>query len=274
MMSRSLWLTSILVFGYAFLYVPIALMIGLSFNENPLASVWSGFSVKWYGELIHNESLIDAARLSLEIAAISATIASVLGTVAGFILVRLPRFVGRSLFIALVAMPLVMPEVIGGLSMLLLFVSMHDMIGWPQDRGSVTIAVAHVSFTMAYVAVVVRSRLEGFDRSVEEAALDLGAPPWKVFFVITLPLIMPAVMSGWLLAFTLSLDDVVMSGFVSGPGSTTLPIYVFSQIRRGVSPQINALATLVVLTVTVGIVIAGTLSVRSARRDMAMRDGA
>ena len=196
----------------------------------------------------------------------SATVATVLGTLAGLVLVRHGRFAGRWLFVGMVAAPLVMPEVITGLSMLLLFVSMEQAVGWPAGRGFTTIAIAHTTFTMAYVAVVVQARLSGFDRSLEEAAMDLGARPAKVFLVITLPLIAPAVVAGWLLAFTLSLDDVVVASFVSGPGATTLPVQVFSSMRRGLNPQINALASLIVLVVTSGIIVAGVLMARSERR--------
>ncbi len=265
MTRRPVLLLSVMAFGYAFLYLPIALMVVLSFNESRLVSVWTGFSLRWYAELFENEALVRAAWLSLRIAVVSATAATVLGTIAGFALSRFGRFGGRWLFVGMIAAPLVMPEVITGISLLLLFVSMEQALGWPAGRGFTTIAIAHTTFCTAYVAVVVQARLAGFDRSLEEAAQDLGAPPAKVFLVITLPLIAPAIVAGWLLAFTLSLDDVVVASFVSGPGATTLPVHVFAGVRRGLSPQVNALATLVVATVTLGILAAALVS-RNARR--------
>ncbi|HYH22097.1 MAG TPA: ABC transporter permease subunit [Azospirillum sp.] len=260
MLAWALW------FGYAFLYAPIVLLIVYSFNENRLVTVWSGFSVKWYGELLRNDALIDAAIVSLQVAAASATLATVLGTIAGLALSRFGRFRGRMLFGGMISAPLVMPEVITGLSLLLLFVAMEQVFGWPDGRGMTTITIAHTTFTMAYVAVIVQSRLSGMDGSLEEAAMDLGARPGKVFFVITLPLIAPAIVAGWLLAFTLSLDDVVIASFVSGPGSTTLPMAVFSSVRLGVSPQINALATIIVLVVATGIFIASLIVARRERQ--------
>jgi putrescine transport system permease protein len=260
MLAWALW------FGYAFLYAPIVLLIVYSFNENRLVTVWSGFSTKWYWELLDNEALIDAALVSLQVAAASATLATVLGTIAGLALSRFGRFRGRTLFGGMISAPLVMPEVITGLSLLLLFVAMEQVVGWPDGRGMTTITIAHTTFTMAYVAVIVQSRLAGMDGSLEEAAMDLGARPGKVFFVITLPLIAPAIVAGWLLAFTLSLDDVVIASFVSGPGSTTLPMAVFSSVRLGVSPQINALATIIVLVVATGIFIASLLVARRERQ--------
>lgn len=256
---RSFLLFAALAFGYAFLYVPILSVIVYSFNESRLVTVWAGFSTKWYGELLHNERMLDAAILSLKIATMTATGATILGTLAGFVMARFPRFFGRTLFGGLISAPLVMPEVITGLAMLLMFVALEQWIGWPDGRGMDTITIAHITFAMSFVAVIVQSRLSGMDRSVEEAALDLGARPAKVFLVITLPLMLPALVSGWLLAFTLSLDDLVITSFVSGPGSTTLPMLIFSSVRLGVSPQINALATVIVAIVTVGIVIAGIL---------------
>jgi putrescine transport system permease protein len=254
-----------MAFGYAFLYAPIVLMIVLSFNESRLVTVWTGFSLRWYAELLGNEALLRAAWLSLRIAVVSATAATVLGTLAGLVLVRFGRFGGRWLFAGMIAAPLVMPEVITGISLLLLFVTMEQAVGWPAGRGFTTIAIAHTTFCTAYVAVVVQARLASFDRSLEEAAMDLGARPAKVFLVITLPLIAPALVAGWLLAFTLSLDDVVVASFVSGPGATTLPVHVFASVRRGMSPQVNALATVVVVVVTLGIIAAAYVS-RGARR--------
>jgi putrescine transport system permease protein len=251
---RSLY--GLLAFGYAFLYVPVLLLVVYSFNESRLVTVWSGFSTKWYAALLENQQLLDAAWLSVRIAATNATVALVLGTLAANALVRHGRFRGRGLFDLLLTAPLIMPDVIIGLSLLLLFVAMEQTIGWPNGRGFTTITIAHITFSMAYVAVVVRSRLVQMDRSLEEAAMDLGARPLAVYLRITLPLIAPALLSGWLLAFTLSLDDLVIASFVAGPGSTTLPMVVYSSVRMGVSPQINALATLILLFVTLAVVIA------------------
>jgi len=256
--TRRRWpLLALLAFGYAFLYVPVLLLVVYSFNESRLVTVWSGFSTKWYLALLENRQLLDAAWLSIRIAAVNATLAVVLGTFAANALVRHGRFRGRGGFNLLLTAPLVMPEVIIGLSLLLLFVAMERAIGWPEGRGFTTIAIAHITFSMAYVAVVVRSRLALMDRSLEEAAMDLGARPLTVYRRITLPLIAPALLSGWLLAFTLSLDDLVIASFVAGPGSTTLPMVVYSSVRMGVSPQINALASLIVLFVTIAVIIAG-----------------
>jgi putrescine transport system permease protein len=243
-------LIAALLFGYAFLYLPLLLLVAFSFNDSRLVTVWSGFSFRWYVALWNNAALVDSALLSLRIAAVSATGATILGTLAGFALARFRRFPGRPAFAAMVAAPLVMPEVITGLSLLLLFVTLDQAIGWPAFRGATTITIAHVTFATAYVAVVVQSRLSDFDLSVEEAALDLGARPWKVFSVITLPIIAPALASGWLLAFTLSLDDLVIASFVSGPGATTLPMVVFSSLRLGLTPELNALATIIVALVS------------------------
>ncbi len=253
-------------FGYAFLYVPIALLILYSFNESRLVTVWGGFSTKWYAELLQNDQLLGAAWLSLKVAAMSATASVVLGTIAGLALARFGRFRGRTLFGGMITAPLVMPEVITGLSLLLLFVALEQAIGWPDGRGMTTITIAHTTFTMAYVAVIIQSRLVSLDESLEEAAMDLGARPAKVFFVITLPIIAPAIVSGWLLAFTLSLDDVVVASFVSGPGSTTLPMVIFSSVKFGISPQINALATLMMVVVATGIFIASLVMARQERQ--------
>jgi putrescine transport system permease protein len=266
MNRRPLFLMSMLAFGYAFLYVPIILLIVYSFNESRLVTVWGGWSTKWYGELLNNRQLLDAALLSLEIAAVTASLSVALGTLAGMALARFGRFRGRAFFGGLITAPLVMPEVITGLSLLLLFVTMEELIGWPAGRGMTTITIAHVTFTMAFVAVIVQSRMASMDESIEEAAMDLGARPVKVFFLITLPVIAPAIVSGWLLAFTLSLDDVVITAFVSGPGSSTLPLVIFSSVRLGVSPEINALATIIVSIVTAGIVAAGIVAARKERQ--------
>jgi len=265
-MRRPWFLFTALVFGYAFLYVPIILLMIYSFNESRLVTIWGGFSTKWYGTLLENQQMLDAARRSLEIAAIAATVACVFGTVAGMVLARFGRFRGRTLFSGMVTAPLVMPEVITGLSLLLLFVAMEGLFGFPQGRGMVTITIAHITFCLAYVAVIVQSRLVSLDESIEEAAMDLGARPLTVFFWITLPIISPAVIAGWLLSFTLSLDTLVITSFVSGPGSTTLPVYIFSKVKLGVTPEINALATIIVVIVTTGVVIAGGLLVRHERK--------
>lgn len=256
-MNRGRWrLYTVLALGLAFLYIPVLLVIVYSFNASREVTVWAGFSTRWYAELMHNRQLLDAAWLSVRIAATNASFAVILGTLAANALVRHGRFRGRTGFQLLLTAPLVMPEVITGLSLLLLFVAMEATIGWPDGRGFTTLTIAHITFSTAYVAVVVRSRLAQMDRSLEEAAMDLGARPLRVYLSITLPLIAPALLSGWLLAFTLSLDDLVISSFVAGPGSTTLPMVIYSSVRRGVSPQINALATLVVLIVSVAVIIA------------------
>jgi putrescine transport system permease protein len=256
MKFSGLFARAALVLGLVFLYVPILSMMVFSFNNSRLVTVWDAAhspTLKWYGELFSNTQILGAAGLSIEIAAISACGAVILGTLAGVSLARLGAFRGRTLLAGMTAAPLVMPEVITGLSALLLFVALEQAIGWPKGRGMLTITLAHVTFSMAYVTVVVQSRLAGFDESLEEAAMDLGARPAKVFFRITLPLIVPALVSGWLLAFTLSWDDLVISQFVAGPGSSTLPMVIFSKVRLGVSPDVNALATIMVLIVSTGI---------------------
>ncbi len=257
MLKRYPLLFGLLFLGYAFLYLPIFSLIIYSFNESRLVTVWGGFSTKWYGELINNGPLLDAAWLSIKIAALNASLAVVLGTLAALTLVRLRGIRGHKSLGVMVTAPLVMPEIIIGLSLLLLFVAMEDLIGWPAGRGQTTILLAHVTFSMAYVTVIVQSRLAHMDTSIEEAALDLGARPVKVFFAITLPMIAPALAAGWLLAFTLSMDDLVIASFVSGPGSTTLPMVVYSSVRLGVSPQINALATIIIAVVSTAVLIAG-----------------
>jgi putrescine transport system permease protein len=260
-----------LVLGFAFLYVPILILMIYSFNESRLVTVWAGFSTKWYGELLDDHQIISAAWMSLKIAALTATAAVGLGTLAGQVMARFRRFKGKTVFAGMITAPLVMPEVITGLSLLLLFVAMQDMIGWPEGRSMLTIWIAHTTFCTAYVAVVVRSRLVDMDDSVEEAAMDLGAHPAKVFFLVTLPIIAPALVSGWLLAFTLSLDDLVIASFVAGPGSTTLPMVVFSSVRLGVSPKINALATIIILVAILVTLFAGWFMLRverQRRRDM------
>ena len=263
---HSRFVLSALAFGYAFLYIPLVLVIVYSFNDSRLATVWGGFSTRWYGELLRNEQVLDAAFLSLRIAVTSATFATVLGAMAGLALCRFGRFRGRTVFSGMITAPLVMPEVITGLSLLLLFVSLQQLIGWPGQRGFATITIAHTTFSMAYVAVIVQSRLRSMDESLEEAAMDLGGRPARVAFDITLPLMAPAMVAGWLLAFTLSLDDLVIASFVSGPGSSTLPMYIFSKVKLGVSPDINALATLIILVVTVGVFAAWFAMRRASNR--------
>ncbi|MEP1443642.1 MAG: ABC transporter permease subunit [Hyphomicrobiales bacterium] len=266
MQRRSSSLLIVVTLGFAFLYGPIVWLVIYSFNESRLATVWSGFSTKWYGALLENEQILNAAYLSLEIAFISASLALVLGTLAAFALVRFKQFRGRLTLSGAVTAPLVMPEVITGLSLLLLFIAMEAAFGWPAGRGKSTIIIAHTTFAMAYIAVVVQSRLVSVDRSIEEAAMDLGARPARVFWDITLPTIMPAMISGWLLAFTLSLDDLVIASFVSGPSSSTLPIVIFSKVRLGVTPEINAVATLLIGAVALGVIIAGVLMWRQEKR--------
>jgi len=243
----------VLAIGYAFLYVPILCLMVFSFNDSSMMTSWTGFSLRWYGELFNDQALLSAARLSLLIATLSATAAVIIGTWAGYVLARMGRFRGFSLYIGMLSAPLVIPEVVLGISLLLMFVEVSDLFGWPAGNGVFTIWVGHVTLCMAYVAVIVQSRIRDLDRSLEEAALDLGATPLKVFFVITLPLIVPAILAAWLLAFTLSLDDVVIASFLSGPGYTTLPLEVFSRVRLGLKPEINALATL--FMVAVGIIV-------------------
>lgn len=250
-----------LVLGFAFLYLPIVLLVVFSFNESRLVTVWGGFSTRWYGELFRNQQMLDAAWVTVRIGLVSATVATVLGTMAAVALVRFQRFPARMLFTGMVYAPLVMPEVITGLSLLLLFVSL-DM-----DRGFWTITIAHVTLTMCFVTVVVQSRLLTFDRSLEEAALDLGATPLRAFLFVTLPLIAPAVAAGWMLAFTLSLDDLVIASFTSGPGATTLPMRIYSQARLGVSPEINAACTILIGVVAIAIVTASLVTKRGLVAD-------
>jgi putrescine transport system permease protein len=263
MNRSSRFIFSALCFGFAFLYLPILMLILLSFNDSSIATVWGGFSLRWYSALMSNEQIINAALLSLKIAAVSATFATILGTMAGLALTQMGRYRGRLIFTGLIAAPLVMPEVITGLSLLLLFVSLQELIGWPLSRGASTITIAHITFSMAYVAVIVQSRLANMDQSLEEAAMDLGGRPMQVAFDITLPLIAPSMISGWLLAFTLSLDDLVIASFTSGAGASTLPMMIFSKIKLGVTPDINALASIIIGTVTVGIVIASWIMLRN-----------
>lgn len=246
---RSPWRIVILVLGFTFLYAPMLMLVIYSFNSSKLVTVWAGWSTRWYTQLFHDSAMISAVGMSLSIATAAATMAVIVGTLAAVVMVRFRRFRGSTGFAFMLTAPLVMPDVITGLALLLLFVAMGHTFGWPAERGMFTIWLAHVTFCSAYVAVVVSARLRELDRSIEEAAMDLGAAPLKVFFIITLPMILPALISGWLLAFTLSLDDLVIASFVAGPGATTLPMLVFASVRMGVNPEINALATLILLVV-------------------------
>ncbi len=266
MRTHSRFILSMLSFGYAFLYLPLVSVIAYSFNDSRLATVWGGFSTRWYGELLKNEQVLDAALLSLRIAFTAATLATIFGTLAGMALARFGRFRGRTLFTGMITSPLVMPEVITGLSLLLLFVTLQQLVGWPAQRGFNTITIAHTTFAMAYVAVIIQSRLTSMDESLEEAAMDLGGRPFRVMIDITLPLITPAMVAGWLLAFTLSLDDLVIASFVSGPGGSTLPMLIFSKVKLGVTPDINALATLIIAFVSLGVVLAWIATRRSQTR--------
>jgi putrescine transport system permease protein len=260
-MRRLTWFnTTSLTLGFAFLYLPMVILVIYSFNSSKLVTVWAGFSTKWYGELMRNEAFLDAAWVTIKVAVLSSTFATVLGTLAAYVLVRAGRFWGRTLFSGMIYAPLVMPEVITGLSLLLLF------IGIGLDRGVMTIVLAHTTFSMCYVSVVVSSRLATFDMSLEEAALDLGSTPFEASRLVTLPIIAPAVISGWLLAFTLSLDDLVIASFTSGPSATTLPIKIFSAVRLGVSPEINALSTIMIAIVAIGVISASLISKRAAVR--------
>jgi putrescine transport system permease protein len=266
-MKRSpVFLISVLCFGFAFFYIPIMSMIFFSFNESRLATVWGGFSTKWYVALWKNKQVMSALILSVQIALLSATFATILGTMAGVALARFRKFKGRIFFSGMVNAPLIMPEVITGISMLMLFILMAETIGWPGARGFTTITLAHITFAMVYVTTIVHSRMLSADRSIEEAAMDLGSRPWQVMRDVTLPVISPAILSGWLLAFTISLDDVVISSFVTGPGYTTLPLVIWSKVKLGVTPDINALATIIVVTVAVVVAIAGTVMARAERR--------
>jgi putrescine transport system permease protein len=258
-------LLSVLFFGIALLYLPILVLIGFSFNASPLVNVWGGFSTTWYTQLLHNRQLLEAALLSLEVAVTASSGAVVLGTLAAIALVRFARFRGRLLLTGMVNAPLVMPEIITGITQLLLFVSMMQLFAWPH-RGFTTIVISHVTFCTAYVTITVQSRLQSADRSLEEAAMDLGAGPARAFLEITLPIIAPAIISSWLLCFTLSLDDLVISSFVAGPGASTLPMVIYSKVKLGVSPDVNALASLIVCGVGVCVIVAGWLMARSDRR--------
>ena len=269
MNRRPVFLISMMAFGFAFFYVPILSMIVYSFNESRLATVWGGFSTKWYASLFANKQIMAALVLSLKIALISATVATILGTMAGIALARFRKFRGRVLFSGLVTAPLIMPEVITGISSLMFFIMLAEWIGWPGQRGFTTVTLAHITFSMVFVTTVVQARMVQADRAIEEAAMDLGSRPWQVLFDITLPVIFPAILSGWLLAFTISLDDVVITAFTTGPGATTLPLLIWSKVKLGVTPDVNALATLLVVVVGLGVVVAGILLNRAEKRRLA-----
>jgi len=262
---KSPLLFGVLFFGIAILYLPILVLIVFSFNASSLVNVWGGFSIAWYGQLLHNRQVLEAALLSVEVGFVASTGAVVMGTLAAIALIRFRRFRGRLLLTGMVSAPLVMPEIITGITQLLLFVSMLQLLSWPH-RGFTTIVIAHVAFCMAYVTVTVQSRLQSADRSLEEAAMDLGASPARAFIDTTLPIIAPALLSSWLLSFTLSLDDLVISSFVSGPGAGTLPMVIYSKVKLGVSPDINALASLIICAVGVCVIVAGVVMRRSERR--------
>jgi len=263
------WRAAVLALGFGFLYLPIAVLVAYSFNGSRLVTVWGGFSTKWYGVLFENSKFAAAALTSFEIAVMAATIALIVGICAGLAISRFRRFRGRTLFSFMLMAPLVVPEVILGLSLLLLFVTAQNLIGWPTGRGILTVTIAHATFGSCFVAVLVRAQLAGFDRSLEEAALDLGARPLSVLWRVTLPGISPALVSGWLLAFTMSLDDLVIASFVSGPSATTLPMAVYSSVRIGVTPEINALATVFLVVVVAMVTLAGWLMARQERRRIA-----
>lgn len=266
MNRRPVFLISVLCFGFAFFYIPILSMMVYSFNGSRLATVWGGFSTKWYVSLLSNKQVLAALVLSLKIAVVSATCATILGTMAGFVLARFRRFRGRTMFSGLVTAPLIMPEVITGISLLMFFILMANWTGWPGTRGFTTVTLAHITFSMVFVATVVQARVAQADRSIEEAAMDLGARPWQVLRDVTLPTIFPAILSGWLLAFTISLDDVVITSFTTGPGSTTLPLLIWSKVKLGVTPDINALATITVVVVGLGVALAGIIMLRAEKR--------
>ena len=257
-----------LVGGMAFLYIPMLMLVLYSFNDSRLVQIWGGWSTRWYGELLKSEDIWNAVVLSLQVAVTNATFATLLGTLAGLAMVRFGKFRGRTLFGGMLVAPLVMPEVITGLSLLMLFITMQEFLGWPTQRGFTTITIAHITFSLAYVAVIIQSRLSGMGQDLEEAALDLGAKPFRVLMDITLPRLAPGMVAGWLLAFTLSLDDLVIASFVTGPGSSTLPILIFSRIRTALRPDVNALATLIILAVAIGVSIAAYIMFRQERQRM------
>lgn len=265
-MKRFSFSSGMLVAGMLFIYLPMLILVIYSFNASRLVTVWGGWSLQWYAGLLDNTQLMGAVGRSLEIACYTAVAATALGTLAAFVLTRIPRFRGRTLFGGIVTAPLVMPEVITGLSLLLLFVAMGQLVGWPQERGLLTIWIAHTTFCSAYVAIVVSARLRELDLSIEEAAMDLGARPWKVFLLITIPMIAPSLAAGAMMSFALSLDDLVLASFVSGPGATTLPMEIFSAVRLGVKPEINAVASLILLAVSLFTFLAWFFSRRAEER--------
>ncbi len=264
--KRSTFLLTALAFGIAFLYIPMVLLVIYSFNDSKIVAIWGGFSTRWYASLFQDADIWNAVLLSLKIATVNACFATILGTLAGLALVRFGRFRGRTLFSGMISAPLVMPEVITGLSLLLLFIWLQSVIGWPSERGFTTITIAHITFSMAYVAVIIQSRLAGMAQDLEEAAQDLGAKPLRVLTDIPLPLIAPGMVAGWLLSFTLSLDDLIIASFVTGPGSTTLPILIYSRVKLGLRPDINALATIIILIVAIGVLVAGYIMLRQQRQ--------
>ena len=264
--QRSRFLITTTCFGLAFLYIPMVLLIIYSFNYSKLVPVWGGWSIRWYKVLFESEDVWEAVALSLKVATVNACFATLLGTLAGLALVRFGSFKGRTLFSGMITAPLVMPEVITGLSLLLLFITLKELIGWPDKRGFTTITIAHITFSMAYVAVIIQSRLTGMSQDLEEAAQDLGAKPFRVMIDITMPLIAPGMLAGWLLAFTLSLDDLIIATFVSGPGATTMPMLIYSRVRLGLRPDINALATIIIVVVAIGVILAGWIMFRQQKR--------
>ena len=265
-------LFAVLCLGVAFLYIPMIVLVAYSFNASSLVAVWGGFSTRWYAELLHNDQILDAAKLSLEIAATASTAALVLGTLAAIALVRIRKFRGRLLLTGSVTAPLVMPDIITGITQLLLFVSMTGLFSWPRAQGFTTVVLAHITFCLAYVTITVQARLQSADRTLEDAAMDLGSGPVEAFVTVTLPIIAPALISAWMLCVTLSLDDLVISTFVAGPGATTLPMVIYSKVKLGVSPDMNALASLIIGVVGVGVILANMLMRRSERlRTQAMQ---
>ena len=264
--KRSRFLIATTCFGLAFLYIPMILLIIYSFNYSKIVPVWGGFSTRWYGVLFESEEVWTSVALSLKIATVNACFATLLGTLAGLALVRFGQFKGRTIFSGMITAPLVMPEVITGLSLLLLFITLKEFIGWPDNRGFSTITIAHITFSMAYVAVIIQSRLAGMAQDLEEAAQDLGSKPFRVLTDITLPLLAPGMLAGWLLSFTLSLDDLIIASFVSGPGSVTLPMLIYSRVRLGLRPDINALATIIILVVAIGVLIAAWIMFRQQKQ--------
>ncbi len=264
--KRSIFLLSTTCFGIAFLYIPIFMLIVYSFNKSKIVPVWGGFSTRWYGVLFESEEIWESVALSLKIASVNACFATILGTLAGLALVRFGGFRGRTLFSGMISAPLVMPEVITGLSLLLLFITLKEFIGWPDSRGFNTITIAHITFSMAYVAVIIQSRLAGQAQDLEEAAEDLGAKPFRILTDITLPLLAPGMVAGWLLSFTLSLDDLIIASFVSGPGAVTLPMLIYSRVKLGLRPDINALATIIILAVAIGVLLAAWIMFRQQKQ--------